>query len=58
MPALPAPPCRADQAAGEDRLPSADALVATEQAIQLDELIRWVTRQAQVDPNAAAGAPR
>jgi hypothetical protein len=39
----------ADQAAGEDRLP--DALIATEQAIQLDELIKWVKAQAEVDPN-------
>ena len=36
----------------EDRLPVADALTATEQAIQLDELIGWVRRQHQVDPNA------
>ncbi|HEX6071632.1 MAG TPA: hypothetical protein VFY95_01325, partial [Sphingomicrobium sp.] len=40
---------RAHQAAGEDRLP--DALIATEQAIQLDELIKWVKAQAEVDPN-------
>ena len=38
-----------DQAAGEDRLPPGDALLATEQAIQLDELIRWVKRQHDVD---------
>jgi hypothetical protein len=37
------------EAAGQDRLP--DALVATEQAIQLDELIKWVIRQREVDPN-------
>jgi hypothetical protein len=43
---------RAAQAAGEDRLPdSGDALIATEQAIQLDELIRWVERQAAVEVN-------
>ena len=30
------------------------ALIATEQAIQLDELIRWVRAQAAIDPNAAA----
>jgi hypothetical protein len=40
------------EAAGEDRLPLADALTATEQAIQLDELIKWVRRQATVDPNS------
>ena len=28
-----------------------DALTATEQAIQLDELIKWVRAQAAVDPN-------
>jgi len=36
------------EAAGEDRLPGADRLIATEQAIQLDELIKWVRRQAAV----------
>jgi hypothetical protein len=41
------------QAAGEDRLPLAERQLATEQAIQLDELIRWVRRQAAVDPNAS-----
>ncbi|MFL6728844.1 MAG: hypothetical protein ACJ8E3_06990 [Sphingomicrobium sp.] len=51
-------PCGADQAAGQGRLPDADALIATEQAIQLDELIRWVRRQAEVDPNATAPAHR
>lgn len=39
------------QAAGQDRLPQPDALTATEQAIQLDELIEWVKAQAAVDPN-------
>ena len=29
------------------------ALTATEQAIQLDELIAWVRKQAAVDPNKA-----
>jgi hypothetical protein len=38
------------EAADQDRLP--DALTATEQAIQLDELIKWVKAQAQVDPNS------
>lgn len=33
----------------EDRLPQSDALTATEQAIQLDELIKWVRRQGTVD---------
>ena len=34
------------QAAGEDGLPRSDALTATEQAIQLDELIKWVDERA------------
>jgi hypothetical protein len=46
----------APQAAGEDRLPAADALLATEQAIQLDELIKWVARQAEVGPGAQSGS--
>ena len=36
----------------ENRLPAADALTATEQAIQLDELINWIRAQAEVDPNS------
>jgi hypothetical protein len=51
VPALPAAPGGADEAAREDRLPAADALTATEQAIQLDELIKWVKAQGVVDPN-------
>ena len=39
------------EAASQDRLPQPDALTATEQAIQLDELIKWVRAQAAVDPN-------
>jgi len=39
------------QAAGQDRLPVSDALTATEQAIQLDELIKWVRQQHAVDSN-------
>lgn len=33
------------------QLPPDDALIATEQAIQLDELIRWVNRQLGIDMN-------
>jgi hypothetical protein len=51
MPGLPAPAGGAAQAAREDGLSQADALTATEQAIQLDELIKWVKAQASVDPN-------
>jgi hypothetical protein len=42
----------ADGAASEDRLSRSDALTATEQAIQLDELIGWVKAQAALDPDA------
>jgi hypothetical protein len=53
VPGLPAAAAGASQAAREDRLPEADALTATEQAIQLDELIKWVRAQAAIDPDAA-----
>jgi hypothetical protein len=53
VPGLSAAPGGAAQAAGEDGLSASlvddDALTATEQAIQLDELIKWVRRQATVD---------
>jgi len=52
LPGLAAAPGGPAQAAGEDRLPEQDRLTATEQAIQLDELIKWVKAQAQVRPNA------
>jgi len=42
---------RTPEAANEDRLPRSDRLTATEQAIQLDELIRWVKEQASIDSN-------
>ena len=51
MPGLSVAPGDPAQAAGQDRLPPADALTATEQAIQLDELIKWVRAQAKVAPN-------
>lgn len=49
--ALPAASGKPAQAPGEARLPVADRLVATEQAIQLDELIKWVKRQHRIDPD-------
>lgn len=49
MPRLPASPGGAAQAAGENGLPATDQLIATEQAIQLDELVKWVRAQAAVD---------
>ena len=51
MPGLSAAAGGAAQAAGENEFPLADRQVATEQAIQLDELIKWVRAQAAVDPN-------
>jgi hypothetical protein len=44
------------EASNEDRLPDPDRLTATEQAIQLDELIKWLRAQAKVDNNPAAVA--
>ena len=49
VPAAGAAPRAAGGAAEEDGLSVADRLVATEQAIQLDELIKWVKAQAAVD---------
>ncbi len=37
-----------DRAATQDGFPLADRLIATEQAIQLDELIKWVNAQAEL----------
>ena len=56
MPILSVAPGGAAQAARQGQLPAPDALTATEQAIQLDELIRWVRAQAAVDNNAKAVA--
>ena len=57
VPGLPAASGGPAQAAGENKFPAAgDALTATEQAIQLDELIAWVRRQAAVDPNGRGNA--
>ena len=53
VPGIPAADGGADQATGEDRLPQGDRLIATEQAIQLDELIKWVRKQAVVNTNVA-----
>jgi hypothetical protein len=52
MPGVSAATGGAAQATGQDRLSQPDALTATEQAIQLDELIKWVRAQAQVPANA------
>lgn len=58
VPALSAAAGSPHQAASQDGLLAADALIATEQAIQLDELINWVQRQHAVDPNANPAEPR
>ena len=51
VPGVSAAPGGPAEAAVEDRLPASDALTATEQSIQLDELIKWVKEQAAVDNN-------
>jgi hypothetical protein len=53
VPGLSAPAGGPVEAAHQDRLPDSGREIATEQAIQLDELIKWVRRQAAVDPNAS-----
>ena len=49
VPAAGTAPGAAGRAAEEDGFSLADRLLATEQAIQLDELIKWVTGQAAVE---------
>ena len=51
MPGLSTAAGRPAQAAGEGGLSRPDKLTATEQAIQLDELIKWVRAQAAVAPS-------
>lgn len=48
VPGIPNATEDAAEAANQNRLPVADALIATEQALQLDALIRWVEAQAGV----------
>ncbi len=69
LPGLSAAAGGAAETAGQDRLSvdeerarrdrgalgPEDALIATEQAIQLDELIKWVRRQAEIDVNRSSG---
>jgi hypothetical protein len=59
LPGLPTSPGGPSQATREDRLSRSDALTATEQSIQLDELIKWVRSQAAVDndPEAVSSPP-
>jgi hypothetical protein len=56
VPGLPTPASGTAQAANEDRLSESNRLIATEQAIQLDELIKWVRQQHAIDPNFVAPA--
>lgn len=49
VPRLSASAAGAPQAAREDGLPDSDRLIATKQAIQLDELVSWVRAQAAVE---------
>jgi hypothetical protein len=51
MPRLPASARGAPEAAVQSRFPDADRLIATEQAIQLDELVKWVRQQHAVRPD-------
>ena len=53
MPGLPTAAGGSAQASSEDGLPHSDQLIATEQAVQLDELIKWVKQQHAVDHNGA-----
>jgi hypothetical protein len=58
LPRLPSSSVGAAQATGEDELPQSDALTATEQAIQLDELIKWVRAQAGIATSSEGSSPR
>lgn len=49
LPPVPDAASRIDEAPGENGLPAADALIASEQALQLDALINWVEGQSKVD---------
>ncbi|MDQ3471078.1 MAG: hypothetical protein M3428_01640 [Pseudomonadota bacterium] len=53
VPSLPAAAGGAAETPGQNGLPPSDQLIATEQAIQLDELIKWVRSQAAVQPSAS-----
>ena len=51
VPDLPASAGGTSQSTREDGFSDRDRLIATEQAIQLDELIKWVKAQAEVGTN-------
>jgi signal transduction histidine kinase len=54
VPGVSAAAGRSSQNAGENGFSVADRLTATEEAIQLDELIKWVKAQAAVTVNSPA----
>jgi hypothetical protein len=54
MPRLSVAAGGAAQSPGQDGFPKSERLIATEQAIQLDELIKWIRKQAAVSPNMDA----
>jgi hypothetical protein len=56
MPDHPGAAAGADQAAGQGGFSDADRLIATEQAIQLDELIKWVRSIVAIDTNGGNDA--
>lgn len=51
VPGLPATASGTAEATSEDELPADDSELATEQAIQLDELIKWVDQQHAINLN-------
>ncbi|BEV02188.1 hypothetical protein [Novosphingobium olei] len=51
MPGIPAPAAGSDEAASADGLSLAERYECSATALQLDELISWVERQADVLPN-------
>jgi hypothetical protein len=53
VPGLPDAARGADGAADKDRLPAADALIASEQALRLKALQSWVAAQAEIERGAA-----
>lgn len=53
VPGVPVASSGPSEAAGQDKLSGDDALTATEQAIQLDELIKWIEGIHAVDVNGS-----